>query len=360
MSPLERLLRRRLGHGAITVADYMALALGHERYGYYRKRDPLGTSGDFVTAPEVSQMFGELIGLWCAHVWGLIGAPRPIRLVELGPGRGSLMADALRAAHQVAPRFHAAIDLHLVETSTVLRARQREALGGVAATWHDDPAEVPDGPALVIANEFFDALPVHQLIRTAHGWRERLVGLDAQGMLAFEIGDAPTPLAVHLAPEVAIAPAGSTAELNLAAREMIAALAARLAEQGGAALLIDYGYAWPAAGDTLQAVRAHRPHAVLADPGEADLTAHVDFAALARAAERAGARTHGPVSQGIFLKRLGIEERCRSLCAQASADQRLLLETGVDRLIGDRRMGRLFQVLAVCEPRLEALPGFVS
>ncbi len=339
--------------GPITVAEFMALALGDERFGYYRRADPLGRAGDFITAPEISQVFGELIGLWAAVTWRQLGAPDPLALVELGPGRGTLMADALRAAATV-PEFRAALRPHLVETSPLLRSAQRHRLGDGTAEWHDDFAAVPRGPLLLIANEFFDALPVRQLVRTAAGWRERCVGLDPAGGFAFTVGRAPRDASVE-APAPAFARAGFTPDVPIggivetcpSAHALTAAIARRIAADGGAALIVDYGPARSGPGDTLQSVRRHRRHAPLAEPGMADLTAHVDFAALAGAARAAGAAVHGPLTQGVFLRRLGIEARGARLIDAATPDQAMLIRSGCRRLIDPLEMGSLFKVLAL-------------
>ena len=242
--------------GPITVARYMAEALGHPQHGYYATRDPFGAAGDFITAPEISQMFGELIGLWCAEMWRRMGRPRPVRLVEFGPGRGTLMADALRAVGQAMPDFRAALEVHLIETSPALRARQTGLLAETEASWHDAWDEVPEGPVLAIANEFVDALPVHQLVRQDGGWRERLVGLDPAGAgLRFELSAAESP-AVAFLPGALAAPAdalpdGSVVEVRPAADALARALGARIAALGGGALIVDYGHGASAAGDTL-------------------------------------------------------------------------------------------------------------
>jgi SAM-dependent MidA family methyltransferase len=340
--------------GPLTVERYMALCLGHPVHGYYRTRDPLGVEGDFTTAPEISQIFGELIGLWAAEVWRAMGEPSRVRLVELGPGRGTLMADALRAA-RVLPAFRAAAAVHLVETSPALRARQEATLAacGVAVAWHGDLAEVPDGPAIVIANEFFDALPIRQFVGTERGWCERLVGL-REGQLGFGLASEP-------AREVPVPRrAGATLEWPAAGLALVGSLAARLAAEGGAALVIDYGHATSGFGDTLQAVRAHAYADALADPGEADLTAHVDFALLAHAARAAGAAVHGPVAQGDFLGALGIAPRAAALKRRATPEQADAIDAAVARLAGrgDGEMGELFKALALTDPKLGALPGF--
>lgn len=354
-TPLARELRRILAtEGPISVADYMALCLAHPVHGYYRTRDPLGAAGDFVTAPEVSQMFGELLGLWAAGVWQRMGAPHPVVLAELGPGRGTLMADALRAA-RIVPAFRAALAVHLVEISPALRRRQQETLAasGVAIAWHDDVATLPEGPLIVFANEFFDALPVHQAVKTADGWHERMVGLDESGRLVRALDPAPLPrfealLPAHLRP----APVGAVFEWRSDA--VVTELARRLVRFGGAALIVDYGHAPSAFGDTLQAVRGHAYADPLEAPGEADLTAHVDFAAIAAAAERAGAQALGPVTQGEFLRRLGIELRAARLKASATPAQREAIDAALLRLTGGGRenMGELFKVLVLGDPRL--------
>ncbi|HWM46507.1 MAG TPA: SAM-dependent methyltransferase [Xanthobacteraceae bacterium] len=356
-TPLEDEIRRRIETaGALTVADYMQLCLGHPAHGYYVTRDPLGQSGDFITAPEISQMFGELIGLWTATVWRMMGEPSAVNLVELGPGRGTMMADALRAA-KVLPAFTQAIAVHLVETSPALRARQREALEGSSTpiTWHDALASVPQAPAIYLANEFFDALPVHQAVRGREGWRERVVTLGEEGRLRFGLGaDLPAsavPAALHAAPQGAI--------FEWRDQDTTRALAARVSHCG-AALIIDYGHVCSATGDTFQAMRAHGFHDPLVAPGTADLTAHVDFEALGAAAAEAGAQMHGPVEQRLFLQRLGIVQRAALLRGKASPAQARDIETALDRLTDSAPsgMGRLFKVVALSAPPLGPLPGF--
>ena len=331
MTPLEAEIRRIIqADGPMPFARYMALCLGHPQYGYYMTRDPFGVAGDFVTAPEVSQMFGELIGAWAATVWRQMGAPGAVQLIELGPGRGTLMADALRAA-QALPDFLGAAAVHLVETSPVLRARQQATLRSAPARWHDRIEDVPDGPCIAIANEFVDALPVDQLVCDRDGWHLRMIGLVAD-RLAFVV--APDPLRRRIDANVA---AGAILELRHDAA--VAVLARRVARQGGAALIIDYGHAETA-------------------PGEADLTTQVDFAALARTARRAGAATHGPIAQGEFLRRLGIAQRAARLKAKASPEQAADIDAALARLTAADQMGELFKVMGVADPRLGALPGF--
>jgi SAM-dependent MidA family methyltransferase len=319
---------------AMTVADYMAAANAH----YYATRDPLGAGGDFTTAPEISQMFGEMVGIWVADIWLRAGKPA-FRYVELGPGRGTLAVDALRAM----ARFGCAPQgVHLVETSPTLRAAQAARLP--AALHHDDITSLPDDVAtIIIANEFFDALPVHQYLMTADGWRERLVVRD-HGALIPRAGEIPAEEAVP--PALRHHAAGTIVETAPAAAAIMQSCAFRLARHGGAMLTIDYGYSGPAAGDTLQAVKDHRFADPFARPGEVDLTAHVDFAALAFAARGAGALIAGPVGQGEWLRRLGIDARMEALAA-ASPERADDLAGQRDRLVDAEAMGDLFRVMAV-------------
>ena len=341
--------------GPITVERYMELALAHPDYGFYMNRDPFGASGDFTTAPEISQMFGELIGLWAAEVWSNMGSPNPVRLVELGPGRGTLMSDALRAA-RIVPEFRAALDVWLMETSPTLAAMQHELLldAGVAIAWAQTLKEVPDGPAIVIGNEFLDALPVRQFVRTGGQWRERVVRLDDEGGLAFDVALEPEPYIRGAARE------GEVLEVNPAGHRFMFELGARLVKQGGAALLIDYGHAVTGVGDTLQALRAHRFVDPLAMPGESDLTAHVDFAAMARSAAATGAAVYGPIDQGDFLRAIGIDLRTKALAERAGQERAEELQQACNRLVGKGKgeMGALFKAMAVTNRNLPSPPGF--
>ena len=354
----DHLARRITLEGPLTVAQYMADCLGHPRFGYYLTRDPLGAAGDFTTAPEISQMFGELLGLWAAERWQAMGSPDPVILAELGPGRGTLMADALRAAKAV-PGFLAAARIHLVETSPVLRQRQGQALADAQVAWHDDVAALPPGPMVLLVNEFFDALPIRQFVRNAGGWRERLVGLGDDGGLRFVLSpaQAANPL---VPPALAAAPEGSTVEVCPAGLAIAQSLGRRLAEAPGAALIVDYGTGRSAPGDSLQAVKGHAFADPLAGPGEADLTAHVDFQQLAQAALAGGAMSFGPVGQGAFLRSLGIDHRAAALKAAADARQRADIDAALARLtgMGDGQMGSLFKVLALQSPALPPPPGF--
>jgi NADH dehydrogenase [ubiquinone] 1 alpha subcomplex assembly factor 7 len=353
MTPLEAELRRIIAvDGPISVARYMELCLTHPVHGYYATRDPFGAQGDFITAPEVSQMFGELLGAWAATAWRLMGSPQRVHLVELGPGRGTLMADALRAAKAM-PGFLETLALHLVETSPALRAQQESRLADMRlpTAWHSRIEEVPDGPAIVIANEFVDALPVDQFVKD-RGWHLRMVGL-ADQQLAFMVAPDPVP-----GTDSIDAPAGTIAERRQDGA--VALLARRVARHGGAALIVDYGHIASGFGDTLQAVRRHKFADPLTDPGTADLTTQVDFAALARTAQREGATVHGPITQGAFLRRLGIEQRAARLKQTATPQQAVDIDAALTRLIAPDQMGELFKVLAIAHPDLGALPGFDS
>jgi NADH dehydrogenase [ubiquinone] 1 alpha subcomplex assembly factor 7 len=360
MSPLGELLARRIRiAGPITVAEYMAEALGHPQYGYYKQGDPFGLAGDFITAPEISQMFGELLGAWCAAVWQTMGQPAPVRLVELGPGRGTLMADALRGTRN-APGFHSAVDLHMVETSPYLRGRQaetlRQAVLGIAPSWHDSFEEVPDGPLLLVTNELFDALPIHQFEFHGGRWLERMVDIDGSGDLAFALR-APGA-AFALGPPPQPARHGMVVETCPAGIALAAAIGRRVVAHGGAALIVDYGHDGNGGGDSLQAVRKHQKHGILTDPGTADLAAHVDFGALARAGREAGAAVYGPIPQNTLLERLGIKLRAAALERNATAAQAADIRAATERLLHLEQMGTLFRALTMAAPTLATPPGF--
>lgn len=306
---------------------------------FYAGPDPLS---HFTTAPEISQAFGECLGLWAAITWQRMGSPEPVWLVELGPGRGTLMADAWRAISAMVPGFAAAADVALVETSPTLRARQRALLPGLPAQWFDTAEAVPPGPAIIIANEFFDALPIRQFVRRAGAWKERWV-LD--GAFVEQPTDAGLP----------VAPEGTVAEMAGPAMALAAALAARLARDGGAALILDYGPAKSGFGDSLQAIGHHAAADPLAMPGSADLTAHVDFAGLARAG--AAAAVHGPLPMGLFLQRIGLISRAAMLASGAGSGAGLIL-SGAQRLVAAEGMGSLFKVLCLEQPGQPVPAGF--
>ncbi len=339
--------------GPMGIDRFMTACLAHPRHGYYMGRDPFGRGGDFITAPEVSQMFGELIGIWCAAGWQIMETPDVLNLVELGPGRGTLMADLVRAA-KVMPGLGDALSIHLVETSPALKAVQEKTLAaaGIKACWHERFEDVPAaGPLMVIANEFFDALPVRQFVRAGEAFRERVVGLDAAGGLAFGLGsdetrDEAMPDWARQASE------GAIVEISPAREAVAEVIGARIVAEGGAALIIDYGHTTSGPGDTLQAVRKHRPVDVLAHPGEADLTTHVDFGALQRALERGGAKVHGPLTQGSFLMGMGLREREDVLKRRADQRQRIIISRAAQRLAAGTGMGQLFKVIAATHPDL--------
>ncbi|MFC0242034.1 class I SAM-dependent methyltransferase [Rhodopseudomonas telluris] len=352
----EEIKRLIKSAGPMPVWRYMELCLNHPDYGYYVSRDPLGREGDFTTSPEISQMFGELLGLWSASVWTAAGEPSTLRLVEIGPGRGTMMADALRAL-RVLPPLYQALSVHLVEINPVLREKQKATLAGIRNVhWHTDFAEVPDGPAVILANEYFDVLPIHQAVKRETGWHERVVEISGSGALVFGVAPDPIPrFDVLLPPLVRMAPVGAVFEWRPDAEMM--RIAARVRDQGGAALIIDYGHVRSDVGDTFQAIARHSFADPLQSPGRADLTAHVDFQALARAAEDVGARTHGPVTQGEFLKRLGIETRAVSLMAKATPQVSEDISGALKRLTGEGRgaMGSMFKVLGVSDPAITSL-----
>ncbi|MCC5989677.1 MAG: SAM-dependent methyltransferase [Pararhodobacter sp.] len=350
--PLAELLAQRIRQGGpITLADYMAECLLHPTHGYYATREPFGAAGDFITAPEISQMFGELIGLMLAQSWLDQGAPAPFVLAEPGPGRGTLMADIWRATRAV-PGFHAAARVHLVEASPALRRAQRERLAGVPVTWHDTLDDLPQAPLWLIANEFFDALPIRQFQREGDGWRERVVGL-RDGLLVPGLTEAaPRP---ELAHRLADTGEGEVVEVCSAAAAAMAAIGERIAAHGGAAVVIDYGD-WRSRGDTFQAVRQHQYADPFAEPGMADLTAHVDFEALARAVP--GLRHSALVAQGALLARLGIDLRAERLARGLSGEALEFHRAATRRLTDPAEMGTLFKALALVAPGAPLPPGF--
>jgi NADH dehydrogenase [ubiquinone] 1 alpha subcomplex assembly factor 7 len=355
MNALTTILRDRiLADGPISVADFMDYALAHPEHGYYRKQDPIGARGDFITAPEISQIFGEMIGVWCAQTWMLMGGG-PISLVELGPGRGTLMGDMLRATKKV-PDFHDSITVHMVETSPTLANAQYMRLRHEhpRIEWLDAVEELPDSPTILVANEFFDALPIKQFVMTPEGVRERRIGWSNE-QFVFEHG----PIGLQLAKSGQTIPTGTVMEQCPLARSILRQLAARLKTHGGAALMIDYGYLGDAHHDTLQAMKSHSFHPVLRNPGEVDLTAHVDFSTLMQIARDAGLTVPPLATQGEWLVRMGAEMRAEMLVKHAVGPHRDLIITGLQRLISPQAMGTLFKVMAMSSMPLE-LPGFTA
>ena len=361
IGPLEAEIRRRIAVGGpMPVAHYMELCLTDPERGYYARRDPFGVAGDFITSPEISQMFGELIGLWAAATWRAMESPAQVNLVELGPGRGTMMVDVLRAA-RVMPDFRAAIGVHLIEISGALVGLQRSALSGVdvPVSWHRAIEEVPEGALILLANEFFDALPIRQAVMCADGWHERVIKIGDDDKFHFSIDRDPIPLFDKLLPRTLRA--AKIGEIFEWRTDNIALeIGRRVVRSGGAALIIDYGHVTSDVGDTLQAVRAHRKSDPLAAPGLTDVTAHVDFQALGLDAESIGARIHGPIEQAALLRRLGIEQRAAALKAAAPPDYAATIDAARGRLTSEDRtgMGRLFKAIAVANPKLDILPGF--
>ncbi len=350
----------------MSLARYMEIALGHPQHGYYITRDPLGRSkeprgGDFITAPEISQMFGEILGLWAVHAWQNMGMPLPLRLIELGPGRGTLMADMVRAM-AVVPQLEDAIEVHLVEISPVLRDIQRKTLAKQGITqvfWHDHLETVPQEPALYIGNEFLDALAFHQFEKRDGQWFERMVGLDATGQLT--LGLSPLPVENPLMGTLLLqAPDGAVFERSPAREAQATALAQRVQQAAGYALLIDYGSANSGLGDSFQAVAAHAYTNPFADPGTADLTSHVDFEVLGLRALAAGTKVFGPIGQGDFLQALGIEVRAQRLAAGRTQKATQDIEAALNRLIAPKAMGALFKVLIIASSALPAPAPFME
>ena len=357
MTPLAARLKERIRKdGPMSVEQWMAACLSDPDDGYYMTRDPFGRSGDFITAPEISQMFGELMGLWACVMWQSLGAPSVVRLVELGPGRGTLMADALRAGASL-PGFLEAVSVHMVETSPVLRKVQQTTLANARCPvdWHDDFADIPDGPVIVLANELLDALPVRQWICEHDQWRERMVDYKGEAFV-FVSGDLVETTELPDFPGTVSD--GAIFEFSPAVGAVVDAVASRLVSTGGAALLIDYGHTKRDVGETLQALSGHQFANPLQNPGEQDLTAHVDFAYVADCAEAQGAAVWGPVSQGALLERLGLAARATRLLLNADKEQAENIATARHRLVDDSAMGRLFKAIALTQPDLFAPPGF--
>ncbi|MGO8952944.1 MAG: class I SAM-dependent methyltransferase [Rhodomicrobium sp.] len=391
-TPLAQKLAARIAAGGpIPFHDYMEACLYDAGHGYYKKRDPLGPSGDFITAPEISQVFGELIGLWAGETWRLMGQPAGLSLIELGPGRGTLMADALRAL-RVLPSFLKSVTVHLIETSGPLRGAQEAMLAGAGCPifWHGRLGEVPAGPAIVIANEFIDCLPVRQYVfdEPAQVWRERMVtfeegsfrfGLDSKGA---EVPPHPGPIPEgrgggygplfegsasvlsalgergRVRGDSPAAEDGSILEVRPGTADTLREMAARAATARFAALIIDYGYTKPSFGDTVQAVKQHRFAGIFEAPGEADLTAHVDFAGLAQTAKALNLDVYGPMPMGEWLLRLGLEARCLQLLSRATAEQAAEIMSRVSRLIDPTQMGALFKAAVLTGGGLGPLPPF--
>jgi NADH dehydrogenase [ubiquinone] 1 alpha subcomplex assembly factor 7 len=356
---LEHIKKRILTEGPLSVADYMSEALANPKYGYYMNGDPFGKAGDFITAPEISQMFGELIGIWCAATWGQMGAPEKIKLIEVGPGRGTLMVDLLHAL-QIAPDFLATIEIHMIETSPDLEKHQKRNLRALDKNikWHKNFTEVPAGPFILFANELLDALPIQQFERSSSGWIERKVACDVNGNLMWLL-DGQIIAAQNFIPvTLKDCAVGSIFELSTVAANLVTSIAQSILEYGGTALFIDYGYVKSATGDTLQAIKGHKFHDVLKDPGNVDLSAHVDFEYLGKQAKATGILSYDVISQRNFLRMLGIEHRANQLKRVASIRQQSDIITGLNRLIGADEMGSLFKAFVLAHPDQPVPEGF--
>lgn len=343
--------------GPVPVSEYMALCLFDPEDGYYTTREPFGAAGDFVTAPEISQMFGELVAIWLYEAWLATGRPLPVTIAEIGPGRGTLMKDALRTFSRLDPALTAGASFAMIETSQRLTEIQRQTLAGTSATfgWHETIETLPRTPLLIVGNELFDAVPIRQFIRAGAGWRERMIGLDNAGGLGFFAGAGSVDPTL-LPDDAEKAPQGAIAEIAPARNALMEAISERIAKLGGAGLFLDYGHLQPGIGDTLQALRKHDHEDVLANPGEADLTAHVDFAALAAIVRAHGLDAH-LTTQGAFLVGMGLLERAGQLGAKANEAAREKIAGEVERLAGPQAMGELFKVLAIL-PAGIAVPPF--
>lgn len=345
--------------GPISVTDYFAMCLADPEHGYYRTREPFGVAGDFITAPEISQLFGELIGIFMVHAWQRHGSPSDVRLVEIGPGRGTMMADMLRVINKLAPSMAEQMEVHLVETSERLRNIQRVTLERYSTRikWQENFEKVPAGFTLIAANELFDAIPIRQFVKTPTGFRERLIGLGAEDELIFAAGVATLDPQILPSPEGTV-PNGTIFEIAPARQAVMLAICERLRQFGGTALIIDYGHMVSGFGDTLQAVRAHDFDPPLAHPGEADLTSHVDFEDLAKVAIGAGLHLNGGLRQGDFLSGLGLAERATAIAKGKEPSEQKLIAAAVDRLAGEGagKMGELFKVIAVSSPAVDLAP----
>lgn len=362
-TPLEEIIKAEIREsGPISVARYMALCLGHPQYGYYMTRDPFGVEGDFTTAPEISQLFGEMIGIWLADTWIKMGSPGKVALVECGPGRGTLMQDALRATKNVAG-FHEAVTLHLIEMSPVLQEQQKQRLAEYDASWHNDTESLPgDSPLLIIGNEFLDALPVRQMVFRETGWVEKFVEIDINGSFRLCEKTAENDRK-NLLPTLLVPPKlGDHLEVSPEQKEFMQRIIKIIKKQRGSALFLDYGFKHLVSGDTLQSVKNHAFCNMLEHPGEVDITAHVNFAMITAYIMEENMTVHGPVSQGDFLSRLGIEVRADQLTRIANRSQSEEIKQALKRLTGQDtkagEMGALFKAIAFSHDPSINLAGF--
>ena len=357
MTPLEKKIRNQIrASGPISVSQFMSTAMSNPFHGYYQTRDPFGLTGDFITAPEISQVFGEILGLWCAVTWQKENKPKKLSLVELGPGRGTLMSDIMRSCITV-PSFLEAVEIHLVETSSVLCKIQKQVLSNFKVHWHKTLDTIPQKPTLIIANEFFDALPVDQYINTSQGWRERRVDYDENSKnLIFILNK--KRISIQIPKKLQNARLGAVFENCPIGQKLANKIGRWICLNGVAAIIIDYGYTGPKTLETLQAIKSHQTHNPLLEIGEADLTAHVDFSAISRAFTKGGAKVYGPKNQGEFLLSLGIKTRIKKLLEAANSKQAEILMEGCRRLTSSSQMGTLFKVIAVLPANHRAPAGF--
>ena len=357
---LEKIIKRHISvFGPMTVAQYMSLALTHPQYGYYTNHNPFGKDGDFVTSPEISQMFGEILGAWIAHSWQTIDKPKPFRIVELGPGRGTLMNDALRSA-SLQKGFCSSSSLHLVEISEKLIKLQENNINGfdIPINWHDSFTDVPSGPMILIANEFFDALPIHQFEKTKQGWNERLIDIDQEDNFHFVLSSTNISNSITLSQDIISAPIGSVVETCPYGISLAAELASRVIKNGGAILIIDYGANLTIPQESWQSVYKHKYHSPLKNPGKSDISAHVNFQSLKESAIETGARVLGPIPQGTFLENLGIKSRADFLKKKSTHKQAKEINNAYHRLVDSEDMGFLFQVLCISSPNFPHPAGF--
>ncbi len=353
----DKIRQRISGEGSLSVEAYMELCLTDPDFGYYVTRDPLGKPGDFITAPEISQMFGEVIGAWCAHMWVELGQPSEFALVEPGPGRGTLMNDVLRTANLL-PGFQEAARVFLIEASPVLQVQQKSRLEAFAdhIEWRDEFSTLPAMPMIMIANEFVDALPIRQLQRSATGWAERGVGIDDDGKLTWATLDGPD-LEPLVPPSLRKLGENTIIEISPQRNGVAAMIGQHLNQHAGAALIIDYGYDSVMPGNSFQAVKSHEFADPLEDPGNADLTAHVDFSSMAKAASAAGGKVWGPLPQGTFLQELGITPRADQIMA-ANPDRKERIGRDLARLTASDQMGMLFKAMVIASPNLPSPAPF--
>jgi len=357
MTELSDILKEKIADtGPISIFEFMEMALAHPKFGYYQKTDPFGKSGDFITAPEISQMFGELIGLWCVDCWVKLGEPAHFHLIELGPGNGTLMSDALRSS-ALAPKFLKAVKIHMVETSDRLQRIQRQNLSSYEVQWHSEIPKIEDGPLIVIANEFFDALPIQQFVHHQGNWFERLITIK-DNFFSYTKAEKPTETGLFNFSENTVFEEKGIAEVNPLARKIVSCLATMILAQGGAALCIDYGPMTSTMGDSFQAVKNHKFVDALQAPGSADLTAHVDFEVLSNIAENEGCTPLSLSTQGRFLERLGIEARVWQLSKDASTEQKEKIANDLKRLVSTQEMGTLFKALSFYNGMQEPPSGF--